>query len=101
MTRASRAIIFVKSEDFDPNAAQCMQYCEEQGYQFEGLVRDDWEEVKRMFAEDQATVAIVASLDDLDPNRKPRVEVARTNAPSEPVRDATNDPWRRRPRHQG
>lgn len=75
MTRASRAVVFVKSTDFDPNAAQCMQYCEQQGYQFQGIVRDDWNVVERMFADDQATVAIVATAADLDPNRKRRIEI--------------------------
>lgn len=77
----TRAIIFVTNEEYEAQADRCMQYLEERGYEFEGLVRGDWTKVQHMFDNDGATVAIVAEEVCLDPNRKPRIEVA-TNQPA-------------------
>lgn len=99
----TRAIIYVPSGAFDPHAARCMQYLQDRGYEFQGIVRDDWTKAQRMLDNDQATVAIVATVEDLDPNRKPRIEVVPPDGDTEREMppSANNDPWRRRPRHQG
>lgn len=77
----TRAIVFVPSTDYEIHTDRCMQYLKEQGYQFEGLIRGDWAKVLRMFADDGASIAIVATEEHLDPERKPRVEVV-ANQPS-------------------
>lgn len=78
----TRAIIYIPSDAFEPHASMCMQYCEARGYTFEGLVRDDWPAVQRMFDNDEASVAIVSEFKHLDPNRKPRVEVVADQPPA-------------------
>lgn len=82
MTRPSRAIIFVESADFEPDAARCMQYLEDRGYQFEGIIQDDQKEAERMLKDNEATVAIVVSADQLKPPiSKPRIEVVPPETP--------------------
>ncbi len=71
----TRAIVHVPNEEYEADADLCMQYIEEHGYEFVGLVRGDWDNVKSVFDRDGASVAIVASEEYLDPHRKGRVEV--------------------------
>lgn len=97
----TRAIVYVPSDAFEPHATTCMEYCEQRGYQFRGLIRGDWEAVKQMFTDDEASVVIVSDFRHLDPNRKPRLEIVppRTEPGNEPGSDEDgDDPWHRRPR---
>lgn len=80
----SRAIIFVPSDEFEPHATIAMQHCAEQGYELQAIVRDDWPAVQRMLDADEASVAIVSDFKHLDPNRKPRVEIAGQRPVTEP-----------------
>ena len=71
----TRAIIHVPpTEDFDQHASRCLDYCEQQGYEFQGITRD-WAAVQQMLGDGQTSVVIVSTEEHLDPNRKPRVEV--------------------------
>lgn len=71
----TRAIIFVPpGPGYEQSAAQCLDHAEFCGYQLAGIVRD-WQEVHRMLGNGEVSVAIVADERDLDPQRKPRVEV--------------------------
>lgn len=84
----TRALIHVPTEAYEAHADRCMRYIEEHGYEFVGLIRDDWTKVKHMFDNDGASVAIVADVEHLDPNRKGRVEVV----PDRPVPEkSTNE----------
>jgi hypothetical protein len=96
----TRAIIFVPSGEFEPHASIAMQHCAEQGYNLHAIVRDDWKAVQNMLDNDEATVAIVSDFKHLDPNRKPRVEIAESNPARKPDDDDPDDPWRRRPRNR-
>lgn len=73
----TRALIHVPTEDYEAYADCCMDYINERGYEFVGIVRGGYDKVKSVFDRDGATVAIVATEAYLDPNRKGRVEVAR------------------------
>lgn len=77
----TRALIHVPTEDYEAYADRCMDYLNERGYEFVGIVCGEYEKVQKMFDNDGATVAIVASETYLDPDRKPRIEVA-TNHPA-------------------
>lgn len=70
----TRAIAFIPSDDYERSASRCLEYIRARGYEFKGLVQD-WATVRRMFENDEITCAIVADWRDLDPARKPRVEV--------------------------
>ena len=70
----TRAVAFIPSADYERSADRCIEYIRAMGYEFRGLVRD-WEIVKQMMRDDEVTCAIVADWRDLDPDRKPRVEV--------------------------
>lgn len=78
----TRAIIYIPSDAFEPHASMCMDYCEAQGYDFKGLIRDNWKAVQQMLDNDEASVAIVSDFKHLDPNRKPRVEVVADQPPA-------------------
>lgn len=69
------AVVFVPSTDFDIHAAQCMAYCAEQGYEFKGLIRDDWHAALGVLASRNAEVVIVARREHIDRMQTPRVEV--------------------------
>lgn len=71
----TRAIIFVPSENYDEHAARGLEHCERQGYDFQGLILDDWEEANRMMLDGETSVVIVSTEEHLDPQRKPRIEV--------------------------
>lgn len=77
----TRAIIFVPAGQFDPHAARCMERVVRDGYEFNGLVRDDWNEVQRMLDAGEASVAIVSVEEHLPPNRKPRIEIVGNATP--------------------
>lgn len=71
----TKAVIFVKSDDFDPHATRCTLYCEERGYEIAGVVMDDWGAVQQMLGDGQASVALVSTEEHLPAQRKPRIEV--------------------------
>lgn len=71
----TRAIIFVPSENYDEHAARCLSYCEQQGYEFTGIIRDDWEAAEKMMKDGQTSVVLVSVEAHLNPERKPRIEV--------------------------
>jgi hypothetical protein len=83
------AIVFVRSDDFDPHATRCTIYAQEQGYELAGVIVDDWDAVTRMLHDGDAGVAIVSTEEHLPPKRTPRVEV---------VANATGSRWERRTR---
>ena len=70
----TRAIAYIPSTDYARSASSCIEYARRMGYEFKGLVQD-WEIVKRMMRDGEVTCAIVANWRDLDPDRKPRLEV--------------------------
>lgn len=85
----TRAIVFVRSDDFDPHATRCTIYAEEHGYDLAGVVVDDWQAVIRMFENDEADVAVVSEESHLPKQRRPRLEV---------VANAASDRWEKRTR---
>jgi len=85
----TRAIVFVRSDDFDSHATRCTLYAEEHGYELAGVVTDDWGAVLRMFKSGAADVAIISEESHLPAERKPRLEVVAGAAPEK---------WERRTR---
>jgi hypothetical protein len=85
----TRAVVFVRSDEFDPHATRCTIYAEEQGYELTGIVVDDWDAVTRMLGDGEASVAIVSTENHLPAERKPRVEV---------VANAHSSRWEKRTR---
>jgi hypothetical protein len=81
MVRVTNAVIFVQPDKFHAGAARCLDYCATMRYEVVGLVHGDWEAALRMVQEGLAAVIVVASMADLDPARRPRIEVVpkRTN----------------------
>lgn len=71
----TRAIVFVRSDEFDPHVTRCAAYAQEQGYEVAGVVLDDWAAVQKMLDEGQAGVAVVSTGSHLPAKRRPRVEV--------------------------
>ena len=70
---ADRAFIYIPAGAYESHAARCYDYLEHKGYEFIGLVRDDWRAAVDMLYTGRADVGIVAA-DYLDPRRKPRFE---------------------------
>lgn len=71
----TKAIIFVPEGQFDPHASRCMQYCMEQGYEVEGVVRGNWEAAAGLLIDGAADTMVVSDPQHLDRHRRPRVEV--------------------------
>lgn len=71
----TRAIVFVPGDEFDPHAARCVAYAEDQGYDLIGIIRDNWPAAQKMLGDGETSVVIVSEQAHLDPARKPRVEV--------------------------
>lgn len=71
----TKAIVFVRSDEFDPHVTRCAAYAEEQGYEVTGVVLDDWGAVQKMLNDGQAGVAVVSTGSHLPSKRRPRVEV--------------------------
>lgn len=77
----TRAVVYVPpTADFDQHAARCMEYCEQQGYELRGIIRNDWEAAERMMGDGETSVVIVSTEAHLDPQRKPRIEVVANQA---------------------
>lgn len=71
----AKAVVFVRSDDFDPHATRCTIYCEEQGYELVGVILDDWDRVDEMRDRKEVNVVVVSEESHLDPDRPFRVEV--------------------------
>ena len=71
----TRAVVFVRSDEFDPHATRCTIFAEEVGYEIAGIVRDDWPAVLKMLGDGEASVVLVSVEDHLPADRKPRIEV--------------------------
>jgi hypothetical protein len=71
----TKAIIFVPDGQFDPHASRCMQYCQQRGYEVEGVVRGDWEAAAGLLMDGAVHALVVSDPRHLDPHRRPRVEV--------------------------
>ncbi|NMO53541.1 hypothetical protein HH310_20435 [Actinoplanes sp. TBRC 11911] len=69
------AVIFVRPENYGVTAARCLDYCAAKRYNVIGLIPGDWPAAMRMLNEGLAGVVVVASAEQLDPDREPRVEV--------------------------
>lgn len=72
------AVVFVPAHLSDPAefaaaAAPCLERVEACGYTFAGIVRT-WEDARTMIDGGRAHVVIVASMDQLPRDRRPRVE---------------------------
>lgn len=79
----TRAIVYVKTDsEYEAHAARCLEHCQQRGYEFQGLIRDDWEAAQKMLGDGQTSVIIVASETQLDPDRKPRIEVVANQPPA-------------------
>lgn len=76
----TRAIVYLPPTDYARSAAACFAHLHARGYEFKGVVQD-WKIARRMLNKGECTVAIVAHMSDLDPNRKPRIEVATQQLP--------------------
>jgi hypothetical protein len=70
-----KAVVFVLTAEFDPHAARCVEYCEQQGYIMAGIVRDAWGAVLKMLGTGQADIVVVAAESHLPPRRRPRIEI--------------------------
>lgn len=77
----TRAVAFIPSTNYERSAARCIDYIRAMGYEFKGLVRD-WNTVRQMLTDGEVTCAIVADWRDLDPDRKPRIEVVSHQQPN-------------------
>jgi hypothetical protein len=71
----TRAIVFVRSDDFDPHATRCTMYAQEQGYELAGVIVDNWAAVQQMLGDGEASVALVSVEEHLPAKRSPRIEV--------------------------
>lgn len=72
----TRAIVYVKTDDqYEANTDRCLDYCRKRGYDFRGLIRDNWEAADRMMGDGETSVVIVSTEEQLPPDRKPRIEV--------------------------
>lgn len=76
-----RAIIYIHgSSDIHRWAALCLSHCVRLGYQVVSLVEDPdgdrWSSVDAMLHEHRAEVVVTGGLEQLPPNRIPRIEVA-------------------------
>jgi hypothetical protein len=69
------AVIFVRPENYGVTAARCLDYCAAKRYNVIGLIPGDWPAAMRMLNEGLAGVVVVASPEQLDPEREPRIEV--------------------------
>ncbi len=78
----TRAIMFIRSDDFDPHATRCTQHIEKQGYEFKGVVTDDWDAAQDMLDERKVDVVVVSTEEHLPAKRKPRIEVVANQAAS-------------------
>jgi hypothetical protein len=77
MDGVTRAIIYCP--DRRGREQRCRRYCRRKGYEVVAVVTDadgGWRYVLAMLAERQADVVVVASRDDLSPDRVPRLEEA-------------------------
>jgi hypothetical protein len=82
---ATKAVIFVQPDKFDVNAARCLDYCTAMRYEVAGLICGDWSAALHMIRDGLASVIVVSSASQLDPNREPRIEIV-------PKRAATRRP---------
>lgn len=91
------AIIYVPTNELDPHAARCAEYCAERGYTVDSIIRGDWAAAAQLLNGGVVGVVVVARADHLDPKRRPRVEVAGEDGASHPAppRQSTRN---RRPR---
>lgn len=71
----TKAIIYLKSDDLDPHASRCAEYVERKGYEFEGVVMDDWAAAQAMLDSHQVTVVVASTTEHLPPKRTPRIEI--------------------------
>lgn len=71
----TKAVIYLRSDDFDPHASRCTEYVERQGYQLEGVVIDDWDAAQAMLDTGQVTVVVASTVEHLPPERRPRIEI--------------------------
>lgn len=102
------AVVFVPAHLTDPAefaavAAPCLERVEACGYVFVGIVRS-WDDAHQMIDRGRAHVVIVASMDHLPRDRRPRVETIGDPVPFDPRPDQcvvpaeTTGQRRRRPR---
>jgi hypothetical protein len=76
------AVIFVPPGGFDVAAARCLDYCAAKKYHVVGIVRGDWPAAAQMIRNGLAAVIVVSSLDQLEPDREPRIEVVPRRLPN-------------------
>lgn len=75
MKKRLRAVIFVRDDEERSRwEAACLEYCDRCGYEVVSLVVGDWSAVHQMFAANEADIVVVASKDQLAPDRTPRIE---------------------------
>jgi hypothetical protein len=75
MVTVPNAVIFVQAERFDVHAARCLDYCAAMRYDVAGLICGDWNAALQMLKDGLATVIVVSSMSQLDPQREPRIEI--------------------------
>jgi hypothetical protein len=75
MVTVPNAVIFVQTERFDVHAARCLDYCAAMRYDVAGLICGDWNAALQMLKDGLATVIVVSSMSQLDPQREPRIEI--------------------------
>jgi hypothetical protein len=85
-----RAVIYIHGPaDVHRWAGLCLAHCTRLGYQVVALVQDEdghrWNDVGVMLNEHRAEVVVTGGLEQLPPDRVPRIEVAE-DQPGPPVR---------------
>ncbi|WP_433383021.1 hypothetical protein ACQPZX_20220 [Actinoplanes sp. CA-142083] len=75
MVTVTNAVVFVQPDRFEVNAARCLDYCAVRRYAVAGLICGDWAAALQMLKDGLASVIVVSSPAQLDPDREPRIEV--------------------------
>lgn len=83
------AVIFVRPENYDVNAARCLEHCQAQRYHVVGVIPGDWRAAMQMLGDGQASVIVVSSPDQLDPLQEPRIEVIPKRRPRRRAKNAS------------
>ena len=84
------AVILLRAENYGAGASRCLDYCAARRYNVVVLIPGDQKAAVRMLDEGTATVIVVSSTDQLDPENDPRVEVVPKRLGARQRRNAAN-----------
>ncbi len=71
----TKAIIYLRSDDFDPHASRGTEDVERQGYELEGVIVDDWAAAQAMLDSEQVSVVVASTTEHLPRKRRPRIAI--------------------------